>query len=74
VLDVHFCLWVCDSWLSEQGSLQANAICVKALRAYFLVAGNNSLAVKSGEWYEARVLEVAGEVEGRYKVLMGVSL
>jgi hypothetical protein len=71
VLDVHFCLHVFDGFLSEQSSLQANGICVRALRAYF--DGGDGRDVRGGEWYEARVLDVAGN--GReWDVLMGVVL
>lgn len=66
VLDIHFSLQILDPFLSEQSSLLANALCEKALRAYFTQNKNMNVPLKSGDWYEARVTSVAFEVGKNY--------
>ena len=59
VLDIHYFLHVADYFVSEQTSLNANTICEKALRAYFSGNRGVGVALKSGEWYESRVCDLA---------------
>lgn len=61
-----------DRFLSEQGSLQANAICEKALRAFFTANPKNQQQLKSGEWYEARVSKVGTEMSDKYSLLFSL--
>ncbi|KAJ3080588.1 exocyst complex component exo84, partial [Quaeritorhiza haematococci] len=49
VLDIHFFLRVAEQYVSEKTNLAANAICERALRAYFSQNKDMRVALKTGE-------------------------
>jgi hypothetical protein len=55
VLDIHFVLRVCESYITDKTNDAANDVCEKALRTYFLQKKDGpNRTLKSGEWYDKR--------------------
>jgi hypothetical protein len=67
ILDVHFILRVCESIVTQSTSESSNAICERAMRAYFDGKQDDQGELKAGEWYDERVDVLVGEMGGLFK-------
>eukprot|EP00842_Homolaphlyctis_polyrhiza_P006746 jgi/Hompol1/7072/HPOL_005178-RA len=57
ILDIHFTLRAAEHYVTETANEHANAVCEKALRAYFVQNKDLAAPLKTGEWYDKRVDE-----------------
>ncbi|KXS17582.1 hypothetical protein M427DRAFT_54516 [Gonapodya prolifera JEL478] len=65
VLDVHFFLRVCESYVTERANEMADDVCERGLRIY--LQGNKSTTeLKTGDWYDMRVEDCISRYGGEF--------
>ncbi|KAI8919725.1 hypothetical protein BC831DRAFT_480271 [Entophlyctis helioformis] len=69
ILDIHFLLRAAEQYITDQANQSANAVCEKALRAYFTQNKDLSVPLKTGEWYDKRVEEAMRKFSRNFQTL-----